>query len=176
MLPSDAAAAMTHCQIRSSSRNSWWQSSSGACGSTDAWREWSGHAHQLDRCHPCAVQEIARGNETVADWYGVSSLGSSPVEACQRRCKPSSPAQDRCASFEGAGHVDTLSVQPHEEALSRAGAAGARAGAVSASLMLKGGLLALMPLMVQSMDVAVVGQSTTSALRLMSLAAVQESL
>ena len=58
----------------------------------------------------------------------------------------------------------------------RAGAAGARAGAVSASLMLKGGLLALMPLMVQSMDVAVVGQSTTSALRLMSLAAVQESL
>ena len=51
-----------------------------------------------------------------------------------------------------------------------------RASSVSASLMLKGGLLALMPLMVQSMDVAVVGQSTTSALRLMSLAAVQEPL
>ena len=112
----------------------------------------------------------------MAEAYGTGSRGSSPVEARQRSSSPCSPAQDRLPSFEGAGHVDTLSVQPHEEALSRAGAAGARAGAVSASLMLKGGLLALMPLMVQSMDVAVVGQSTTSALRLMSLAAVQESL
>ena len=210
----------------------------------------------------------------MAEAYGTGSRGSSPVEARQRRSSPCSPAQDRLPSFEGAGHVDTLSVQPHERALSRAGAAETssdaatvgfvsgpttlvprvpgesrvlpvekrvndvtaetacvgsgiglkrgpsslaelieavyalagprkrarvdgpgllgstrgrgdrvaevelrprkfrrKASPVSTNLALKGSLLALMPLMAQGMDVAVVGQSTTSALGLMSVAA-----
>ena len=278
----------TQYEHGSSWRSSWWESSSGARGSNDSWRGWSGsrwansgaahnhpkwigHTRYFDRCYPCATQEVVREGRSVAEAYGTGFPGSSPVEACQGRCKPCSPAQDSGSSLEGAGHVDTLSVQPHERALSRAGAAekpseaatagfeggpstlvprvpgesrvlpvdkrvndvtaetacvgsgiglkrghgslaelvdavyaplkrarvdtpgllkskhgrGDRvaevelpprklrrgAGSLGTSLMLKGSLLALLPLMAHGMDVAVVGQGTTSALGLMSIAA-----
>ena len=284
----DRKSQRTQYDYRNSWRSSGWQGSGGARNSDDAWRGWSGgrwansgaapvwvdekdRNRYLDRCHPCAIQEIDREDRNRAEARCTVSQGSSPVKAYQMKCRPCSPVQGGGSSIEGAGHVNTLSVQPHEWVPSGAGAAEKssdvvtlrslsgpstlvprvfpgsrallvnkrvndvtaevlcaiagnglwrgpntlaeffeavyaprkkvrverlglpksssgrgdreaeaelpprklrrRASPASSSLVLRGSLLALMPLMVQGMDLAVVGQSTTSALGLMSLAA-----